>query len=266
MKKEKLTILDADCLLFFTAWGFKDNMDRINTLACKKQLDKMVGGLLDATHADKFLGFFGAIDNDNFRYQAATIRPYKGTRRKEAWQEFFIPKLKEHYEKEWKFHPIKFMEADDAVVIAHKQLEEQYDITHISEDKDFKSQLVAKRFNPNGKKRCFESWSENDKIKHFGMQLLVGDASDNIAGVKGIGEESPYIKHLYNLENPTEEEVFEYVKMLYIKTYKENALNHMLENWILLKMIDKPMFDYPKNLNIQSWSFKPTAITNLFNI
>lgn len=173
-KKEKLLIFDADCFLYFTGWHYKDNMNMINVAAARKHLDDMLTAILNKHKANKFLGFFGAVGNENFRNKIATIRPYKGSRKKEPWQEYFIPKLKAHYEKKWGFYPIKYMEADDAVVVAHNQFKDDYDILHISEDKDFVSQVAAKRYNPNGKKKVIQSWDDAERIRHFYYQMLLG--------------------------------------------------------------------------------------------
>jgi len=266
MKKPKLLIFDADCLLFFTAWGFKDSMTKISLLACQNQLDKLIEGILNKHKADFFIGFYGHAEGKNFRYRVATIKPYKASREYEPWQKFYIPKLKEYYEKKWKFIALKQIEADDAVVIAHEQYKEAYEILHISEDKDFKSQVPATRYNPKKGKQIVETWGETEVIKHFAYQMLVGDNSDNIAGVKGVGENSDYVKHLNNMHNPTEEEIFEFLKHVYEKIYKEKALDYMVENAVLLRMLKTPRFDYPKNIELQKWNHKTDDLQELLKI
>lgn len=175
--KEKLGIFDADCFLYFTGWHYRQTMNQASVLAACQHLDKMITAILNTQKIDKYLGFFGAVDNENFRYNVATIKPYKGSRKKEPWHDYFIPRLKAHYEKKWGFYPIKYMEADDAVVIAHKQFEKDYDILHIGEDKDFIGQVAATRYNPNSTKKEVTSWGEEERMRHFYYQLIVGEQS-----------------------------------------------------------------------------------------
>lgn len=77
------------------------------------------------------------------------------------------------------------------------------------------------------------------------------DTADNIGGVKGVGKKSPYVFEINQMENPTERELYELVRDVYIDKYEDDALEIMLENYILLKMLDKPSFDYPKDVKIQ---------------
>jgi len=245
-KKKRLAVIDADCFMFYAGWGYRDQMNKIGVLAARKKIDKMIDAILQKVEADAYIGFYGAVSKvKNFRYDVASIRPYKGNRRVEEWQEYFKPYLKGHYQEKWSFTPVEHIEADDAVIIAHHQFKDQYEIIHVGEDKDMKQLGDFRRYNPRSKK--IENFTWNEHRRFFWQQMLMGDQSDNIGGVQGIGKANALIKEIDALENPTEEELFELVKNVYINKYGKLAMKHFTENYLLLHMLDKPKFDYPEN-------------------
>ena len=205
--------------------------------------------------------------NKNFRYDVATLRPYKGNRESPPWQEYFKPILKQHYIDKWNLIPMSDIEADDAVIIAHHQFKDKYDIIHVGEDKDMRQLGDFKRYNLRTKK--IEYFERESGRKFFWSQLLHGDQSDNIQGIEGIGagkkggetSKNPIVMELWKMNNPSEEEMFNYVKEVYIKKYGINAKNIMTENYILLKMLTNPCFDYPKNIELI-----PYKINNQYKI
>jgi len=74
------------------------------------------------------------------------------------------------------------------------------------------------------------------------------DNTDNIGGVAGVGDKSILLKGLDDMINPSEEEMFQYVKNIYINKYGLDAERIMIENYILLNMMTKPCFDYPLDI------------------
>tara|TARA_R110002073_G_scaffold149966_3_gene303971 strand:+ start:2108 stop:2905 length:798 start_codon:yes stop_codon:yes gene_type:complete len=263
---EKLTIIDADGLIFYCAYGFKDQLNMIGTSAAKERIDDYILRILNVTKASHYLGFYGEEGKKNFRHGWATVKPYKGTRKPEAWQTYFKPRLKKHFLEKWGFIPVGDMEADDAVIIAHHQFKDEWDITHVGEDKDMKQVGEFKRYNP--KKREFENVSHWEGRKFFWSQMIMGDSSDNINGIHGQGKKSPYIGALLEVEDPTEDKLFEIVRDAYIHKYADEYLYHMTENYILLNMLTKVnSMDYPKNLNPVVWNavekFSPELLNDL---
>jgi len=257
-KKGKLAIIDADSFLFFAGWHYKDSLTMIGALAAKEHLDKMITATLNDCGATHYIGFFGKDGAKNFRYDWATIKPYKGNRKSEDWVNYFRPILKEHYEKKWGFHPCGEIEADDAVVIAFHQFKDKWDIIAVEEDKDGRQKGEFLRFNPSTRSnpgRKLEKMKHEEGRKFFYSQLIMGDSSDNIGGIAGQGKKSKLIETLNEMENPTEEEMFQFVRDAYMVKYGDEWEYHMVENYMLLKMLDKPSFDYPEQnkLNIVEW-------------
>lgn len=265
----RLAVFDADGLIFFAGWAFKDQLNKVGELGAIRKVDKIIQSILEKVNADHYIGFFSSDSpTKNFRHKIAKRRPYKGQRKSEEWQDYFKPIIKKRFQEKWGFHPLDDLEADDAVIIAHHQFKEEYNVIHISEDKDMLQLGDFVRFNP--KTKLIESFKYEDGIKFLYSQLLHGDSTDNIIGIEGIGagtkkhklvtkemakvgntSRNAAVMHLWTLE-PVEETLFEYVKDIYIGKYGEDALEFMLETYVLLKMVDKPLLDYPKKVNMGS--------------
>jgi len=250
MSKNKLSILDADGFIFFAGWEFKEQLNMIGELGAKEKIDKIIEGVLEATNCTHYIGFFGKQGEKNFRHDFATIRPYKGTRGNEAWQEYFKPILRQHFIDKWGFYPVGRIEADDAVIIAHHQFKNDWDIIHVSEDKDQKQLGEFVRMNPNRRSNPSQRLEYNEHEegrKFFWGQCISGDGVDNIQGIEGQGKASKLITQLFSMINPTEEQMFNHVRDAYFAKYGSRYLYHLVENYILLNMLVKPIMDYPKN-------------------
>jgi len=273
--KGKLVILDADGLMFHAGWAYRFQLNRLGELGAKKKLDQIIEGHLNRLGATHYLGFFGKDGVQNFRHAWATLKPYKGNRSGEDWMKYFKPILKKHFEDKWGFYPMGDLEADDAVIIAHHQYKEDWDIIHFSEDKDQRQLGSFKRYNPNkhnNPKKKVEIMDHMEGRKFFWAQMLHGDSTDNIEGIPGIGEgankhpkvtpamkargeksRNKTVMALWDLDEPTEEEMFNHVRQAYIDKYADEYLYYMVENYLLLKMVDKPSFDYPKDIKLREW-------------
>ena len=80
------------------------------------------------------------------------------------------------------------------------------------------------------------------------------DNTDNIPGIEGIGKANQAIKDLQALENPSEEEMYNFVRTQYVKKYGEDYLYYMVENYMLLCMLTQPKFDYPTKVEPIEWN------------
>jgi hypothetical protein len=255
--QNKLGVIDADGFIFFAAWGFREQLTMLGLAGAAAQMDRLVTNCLKAADVNHYLGFYGSSDEKNFRHAWATVKKYKGSRKEEPWMTYFKPRLKAHMAKKWGFYEVGKIEADDAVIIAHHQYEKDWEIVHISEDKDQKQLGKFTRMNPNKRnnpKMKIEHFEHYAGRKFFWSQMLMGDSTDNIGGVIGVGSKSDYIKRINDLKEPTAEaDMYGIVRECYMKEYGARYHYHMLENYMLLCMFDKPCFDYPKNIKIQKF-------------
>ena len=139
-----------------------------------KEIDSLIKSILVRTKADYFVGFFG-YSGGTFRHRFATIKPYKGARKSEPWQDFFKPIAREYFEEGWGFYGVRDIEADDAVVIAYHQYKADYNIVMVEEDKDGLQKGAFTRFNPRTSR--LEEINHLEGRAHFWGQFLVGEQS-----------------------------------------------------------------------------------------
>ena len=173
-------LVDADIICYRTS--FKAQSDDFNLEELHEEIDDMIdninvsntfGGNLDD------LKFFLTGEN-NFRYDIATIAPYKGHRSKEKPP--MLPDAKEYLVSEYNSNVSDGQEADDDIAIAAAACD--YKCTVASIDKDF-LQLPCRHYNWNKDSHTDVTFDEG--MKFFYTQMLTGDTADNIKGVKGIG-------------------------------------------------------------------------------
>lgn len=274
VKKGKLAIIDADAFLFYAGYHYRDSLNMLGEAGAKERVDKMLSRILNNLGVTHYIGFFGLHGAANFRYNWATLRPYKGNRDSPPWQEYFKPKIKKHYADKWKFYGMGRIEADDAVIIAFQQFKDDYDIIMVGEDKDARQIGEFKQWNPRTKSLIEHNHEAGRKF--FWSQMLHGDGTDNIQGIEGIGagkkggetSKNRTVMRLWELEEPSEEEMFEFVKTAYRTKYGDDWLYYMTENYLLLNMLSKPCFDYPEDPKLTPWkkpkkSNGPKTLINL---
>lgn len=148
---------------------------------------------------------------NNFRYSLATLRPYKGNRDK-AHKPKYYKEIKEYILDIWKAEEVEDIETDDRLGII--QCSSPPDSTVIvSMDKDM-LQIPGHHFN--WVKNELQYVTPDDADLMLFWQMLVGDTSDNIPGIEGIGpvRASKIIADAQSLDA-----VRDAVKALYRKQY-----------------------------------------------
>jgi hypothetical protein len=162
------------------------------------RVDKMMRDCLHELAVPEYQAYLSG--GDNFRY---AINPqYKATR--PTYRPQYLQACREYLVTEWGAKVTEGYEADDAVGMA------QTDSTILcSNDKDL-NMIPGEHYNFIKKERFYVT--EMDGIKAFYRQMLIGDTSDNIIGIRGIGpvKASKLIDHL-----ESEEEMFKVVTNLY---------------------------------------------------
>lgn len=162
-------------------------------------------------------------------------------------------------------------EADDIIGTLAKEVEndDNFIATIVSSDKDLLQLLSEQvdikllkqkdyiRYNPT-------TFYEDYKIKPINMidlKALAGDSSDNIPGVKGIGE-----KTALNLlqKYPTIEEIYEHIDEVKGKT-QEKLINDK-ENAFMSKEIATIYRDVPIDLNLENYKYEKNENQELYEI
>lgn len=154
-----------------------DVLDEVAALAiCKNKLT----GLLEKLEATSYKLFL--TGRGNFRDEVATLTPYKGNR-KDVEKPVHFAACRAWFENHLHATVVHGEEADDAIGYHQTKLKRAGIIASI--DKDLR-QLCGPHYEWH--KDLKYRISEDASDRWFWLQMLMGDAADNIPGIKGIGE------------------------------------------------------------------------------
>ena len=211
----KLALIDADFFVYRIGFSTENESQEIAEARLTEWLTDIVYFQLKSEDYKAYI-----TGKSNFRFDIAVTHEYKGNRK-----DFVKPK---HYDA-LRSRLIRMgaavtenEEADDAVAIECGR--ENYWIVHQDKDLD---QLPGWHYNPIKSQKYFVTPFEG--LRNFYQQVLTGDRTDNIVGLKGIGPVKG-AKLLKNCRN--EKELFDVVSKAY-KDAKEPE-ERLIENARLL--------------------------------
>ena len=164
--------------------------------------------------------------SNNFRYDVATILPYKGERSKQHVPHH-LDACKKHLEDCHGAVLVDGYEADDALGIAQK-----YDGSTVicSIDKDL---LMIPGLHYNWNSKEFTEVSEVEGYRNFFKQMLLGDKqTDNILGIHGVGAKSAHVKKIDGMDSW--HEMYDHVSAIYSQYFGNYAPAFMNETGKLL--------------------------------
>jgi len=199
----------------------------------------MLQGVLDAcAPVASYKGYL--TGPGNFRYDVATIQPYKGNRTQpkpvhfEAIRDFLI--------RECNAELVEGVEADDMLIIEWSK--NPHNTVVASIDKDLAQVPGLTLYN--WKHKTLHTLTEEEATYNFYKQLLTGDDTDNIPGVSGIGDGTA--KKLLKMGMP-ETLMMTVCYSQYLKAYgKEKAWSALEENAKLLYLLrNEEQLANPKN-------------------
>jgi hypothetical protein len=263
-KKPTLAIIDSDMFIFLASWAHRDNQTALSVLLCKKALDKLIHDVLEKINPDFYIMSHGEPGSKCFRYDVATLRPYKEARnnRTDTWSNYFKKPLKDHLRDKWNSHAMSQIESDDFCSIALVKYHKEYDITMVYEDHDFYqiADMInesVKCYNPNKKK--FHTLTPDMSRYEWYLQCITGCNGDSIIGIPGIGQDKSGERTskghtiLAKRADDTHESYFSVVRDVYIEKFGKDYLPIFLENYVLLRMLSEPRFDFPENPTINKF-------------
>lgn len=230
-----LALLDGDIIGYRCAASAENDPVEIALI----RTDKLLQDILHETGASSFKCYL--TGSSNFRKEL--FPDYKANRKQprpthlEACRQFLC--------KEYGAVITDGHEADDELGINQTE-----DSITCSIDKDL-LQIPGRHYN--FVKKEFKEVLYIDGIRHFYAQMLIGDRSDNVTGVEGIGEKKA-AKLLNSITN--EEEMFDCVRELYKDDYRFLLNGQLLWIWREYKGIWQP---------IKSLSIGTTNETDLTN-
>lgn len=171
-KGKHLCLIDADSLLYYAA--SKDTLEE-----AIEDLDQRVFHILEQCNTDKYAGFL-THSKKCFRYEVSP--EYKGNR-KNTPRSILLPSLKEYSIQKWGFTYVSKLEADD--LVSYFSYTSDAPTIICSPDKDVLKQCVGMHYNYG--KAEFVHTSPEEALKFLWVQVLMGDSTDNIKGIPGVG-------------------------------------------------------------------------------
>lgn len=172
-------MVDADYLIYRIGFAVKDDEPVEYALATvRSSIQNILAKFDQAPWYKLYLS-----GKDNFRDKLGTIQVYKGNR---------DPSLRPHYYQEIKDYLIHIQgaivingqEADDAVGI-EQWANKNRNTVIVSQDKDL-NMIPGWHYNPVKEELSYINLSDANEF--FFYQMLTGDRTDNIPGIKGIGD------------------------------------------------------------------------------
>ncbi len=194
-----LALLDGDLISFRCAATCENENEAI----LHYRINDLVQRILDTTQASKYYIYLSG--KENFR---KLIDPEYKANRLDKPRPKWLPDARDWLKFHWGAKEVENnFEADDAMGVEQCQNPEKSVICSL--DKDM---LMIPGEHYNWHKDLFTAVSELEGLRHFYKQLLIGDSSDNIKGIHGVGPVKA-AKLIDNLE--TEKEMYELTKDMY---------------------------------------------------
>lgn len=170
----KPLLIDGDIIMYQASYANERETD-IN--AVLNYINELLYEIMINNQSGDYIAFLTGMNN--FRYQLAEKNDYKATRKKEKPKWFFH--VKEMLINDFGFVLTNGIEADDALTILSKKYPNSVTCTT---DKDL-LQYPGNFYNI--RKKITFSITEEQANLNFWTQMLVGDNSDNIKCIRGIG-------------------------------------------------------------------------------
>lgn len=170
---------------------------------------------------DDWRGFLSG--KGNFRYKVATIQPYKGNRIK-LEKPFHYDNIRQVLVDVYDCKLSSGQEADDDLGEAQGE-----DTCICSIDKDLDC-VPGDHYDFVNEK--FYKVNEIEANRSFFKQMIIGDSTDNILGLYGVGKSSAYVKKIMKMDDT--DEMFQLVKDMYDCRFGSYAPMFMKETAELL--------------------------------
>lgn len=166
-----ICLIDADSLLYY-------EMDKPTLEDAIYGIDQRIATMLSECNTSKFAGFL--TEGRCFRYDVAPS--YKGNRKGRPKPPIFYA-LREHLKQKYDMWGITELEADD--LVSYYSYTDNRSTIICSPDKDVLYQCVGMHYNYG--KAEFLHTSPDEALKFLWKQVLMGDSTDNIPGIPGVG-------------------------------------------------------------------------------
>lgn len=183
---DAVLLIDADHMKYKFGWRFRDSSDEESM---RKDIRIYISEILALSGATRCIGIFG--NRNPIREETYKFRKYKGNRptEKPEWLERWADFIVDFCVSELGFIMVQDLEADDVIGFL-KKCNSPLEYIIASPDKDL---LQLKGWHVTLKETedfapALSFVTEEEAEKNLFMQYLMGDTTDNVAGVPKIGE------------------------------------------------------------------------------
>lgn len=195
-------------------------------ITVKFQLSRIIHFIKERTKCKEVEVYLTSDDKNNFRYKLATLLPYKGNR-EEVRRPYYWAEIRAHLMDEYNGVIETDCEADDGLSKAqYAYRRKKVHSCIVSQDKDLKM-VPGAHFNI-PKNELFDV-TEEEAIKFFYKQLLVGDSTDNIYGIYRIGMTTAD-KMIESLNTTDEVKLWKYCLEQYQKALDDPKIAEKMPN------------------------------------
>lgn len=252
-----IALIDADALVYIIGWNYRDveKTTQSEDEVCAS-CDQMLKDIMVLTGATHYIGVFGPASKTTFRYRDYKYNVYKGNRPpKPEFVEKWEHTIKIRFIDTHKFDTQREdLEADDVVAALQCYFSSQGETSIIcSPDKDLQ-QIPGYHYNYQKEGATPISISAEEGARKLWMQMLMGDSTDNIAGVPGLGEKkaAALFEGLDPIEIPTA------VRSAYSKYFGTHYGRIIYEETYLAVRLLDPQHPYWNNyqMDLCSWATK----------
>lgn len=214
-EESTICLIDGDSLLYY-------EMDKPTLEQALKGIDSRVGTILENCNANVYIGFL--TGKTGYRYNVSST--YKANRKHRPKPIIFYA-LREYMKQKYSFYEFDGLEADD--LVAYYGVNNDGMKTVIcSPDKDVLYQCIGRHFNY--QKLEFVTTTETDAEKFLWTQVLMGDSTDNIQGIPGVG-----IKTAENWMKDREKDIEGFVLKKYVEKF--GVLEGLEQFFITFKLV-----------------------------
>jgi 5'-3' exonuclease len=181
-----IAIIDGDSISYILGWNHREHQD---VELMKEATHGFVHTICTLVGATSYIGLLSP--EKNFRYDTYKYAPYKGNRKRDErpeWQVFWKPIIDGYLKEQWAFFHVEGLEADDVVALLSEGFSEnKWNHVICSPDKDLR-QIPGLHYDYKKEGSQVETVSDDQAHYNFWYQMLIGDTTDNIKGVPGLGE------------------------------------------------------------------------------
>lgn len=196
-----ISLIDGDAIPYIVGYNLRELEPDASTISeAHKSVDSIIDMIFTMTGATHYLPFYGNEQRHYFRHYTYNYASYKGNRPPEAdWYIRWSTYIRDYMRKYWEFICNTNLEADDLISWYHEDMLingiSLSDMVICSNDKDLRqipgifydykkaiSEDISGMTSPLVQISKAQAWYK------LWQQVIMGDSTDNIAGVPGLGE------------------------------------------------------------------------------